>query len=139
MPKRPFPEATPETQEFWDGARRHELRIQRCRACGRAYFFPRPFCPHCSSHDVEWFTASGRATLHTYVISQRPAPGFQDWLPYVIAIVQLEEGPRMMSNVIGIEPVPENLPIDLPLEVTWEEQSDTIVLPLFRPRQDGAA
>lgn len=139
MPKRPLPEATPETQEFWDGARRHELRIQRCRACGRAYFFPRPFCPHCSSHDVEWFTASGRATLHTYVISQRPAPGFQDWLPYVIAIVQLEEGPRMMSNVIGVEPVPESLPIDLPLEVTWEEQSDTITLPLFRPRQDGAA
>ena len=133
MPKRSIPEATPETQEFWDGAKRGELRIQRCRACGRAYFFPRPFCPHCSSHDVEWFTASGRGTLHTYVINHRPAHGFQDWVPYVIAIVQLEEGPRMMTNIIDVEPTPEALPIDLPLEVTWEQQNDDITLPMFRP------
>ena len=134
MPKRPLPEATPETREFWDGAKRHELRIQRCRACGKAYFFPRPFCPNCSSRDVEWFTASGRGKLHTYVINQRPAMGFQDYVPYVIAIVELDEGPRMMSNIVGIDPSPENLPIDLALEVTWEQQSDEITLPLFRPR-----
>ena len=74
MPKRPLPEPTPETQEFWDGAKRGELRIQRCRACGKAYFFPRPFCPHCSSKDVEWFTASGRGKLYSYVINHRAAP-----------------------------------------------------------------
>lgn len=139
MPQRPIPEATPETQEFWDGARRHELRIQRCKGCGKAYFFPRPFCPRCSSRDVEWFTASGRAKLHTYVINHRPAPGFKDWTPYVIAIVELEEGPRMMSNVVGVEASPEHLPLDLPLEVTWERQSDEITLPLFRPRTGGAS
>jgi uncharacterized OB-fold protein len=133
MPKRPLPEATPETREFWEGAERGELRIQRCLACKKAYFFPRPFCPNCSSKDVEWFTASGKASLYSYVISYRPAYGFQDYVPYVIAVVQLEEGPRMMTNVVGIEPKPENLPIDLPLEVSWEKQDDNITLPLFRP------
>jgi uncharacterized OB-fold protein len=135
VPRRPIPEATPETAEFWAGARRGELRIQRCNACGRAFFFPRPFCPYCSSKDVAWFTASGRATLHTYVINYRPARGFEDAVPYVIAIVELEEGPRMMSNVIGVEPAPEHLPVGLPLEVTWEQQDETITLPLFRPRE----
>lgn len=133
MPKRPIPQATPETAEFWEGARRGELRIQRCRACGQAYFFPRPFCPNCSSKDVEWFTASGRGKLYSYVINYRPAYGFDDIAPYVIAVVQLDEGPRMMTNIVGVDPKPENLPIDLPVEVTWEQLDDKITLPLFRP------
>jgi uncharacterized OB-fold protein len=139
MPNRPLPEATPETREFWDGARRHELRIQRCRACGKAYFFPRPFCPHCSSKDVEWITASGRGRLHTYVINHRPAPGFHDFAPYVIAIVQLDEGPRLMTNIVGVEAAPEALPPDLAVEVAWERQDDDITLPLFRPAAGAAA
>jgi uncharacterized OB-fold protein len=138
MPDRPLPDPTPETREFWDGARRGELRIQRCRACNRAYFYPRPFCPHCSSRDVEWFTASGRGRLHTYVIAHRGPPGFRDATPYVIAVVELDEGPRMMSNVIGVEPTPEALPVDLRLEATFERQSDEITLPLFRPAGGGA-
>ena len=133
MPKRPIPEPTPETEEFWAGARRGELRIQRCNACGKAYFFPRPFCPRCSSRDVAWFTATGRGKLYSYVINHRPAYGFRDYAPYVIAVVQLDEGPRMMTNIIGVEPAPENLPIDLPVEVMWEKQDDTITLPIFRP------
>jgi uncharacterized OB-fold protein len=133
MPKRLIPEPTPETREFWEGAKRGELRIQRCRSCGKAYFFPRPFCPHCSSQDVEWFTASGRGRLYSYVINHRAAPGFQVWAPYVIAVIQLEEGPRMMTNIIGVEPLPENLPIDMPVEVSWEQQNDDISLPLFKP------
>ena len=133
MPERLVPEPTPETQEFWDGAKRGELRIQRCRACSRAYFYPRPLCPHCGSRDVEWFTASGKGKLYSYVINHRAPPGFRDAVPYVIAVVQLDEGPRMMSNVMGVEATPENLPPDLPLEVTWERLSDNISIPLFRP------
>ena len=133
MPKRPIPEPTPETDEFWAGARRGELRIQRCNTCGRAYFFPRPFCPFCSSKDVAWFTASGRGKLYSYVINHRAAYGFQGYAPYDIAVVQLDEGPRMMTNIVGVEPTPERLPIDLPVEVTWEKQDDTITLPIFRP------
>jgi uncharacterized OB-fold protein len=134
-----LPEPTPETREFWEGAQRGELRIQRCNACGRAYFFPRPFCPYCSSKDVEWFTASGRGKLYSYVINHRPAYGFQDWVPYVIAVVELEEGPRMMTNIIGVEPTPENLPVDMPVEVSFETQDDRITLPLFRPAARGNA
>jgi uncharacterized OB-fold protein len=67
------------------------------------------------------------------VISHRAAYGFQDWTPYVIAVVELDEGPRMMTNIIGVDPTPENLPIDMPVEVTFEQQSDDITLPLFKP------
>ena len=133
MPNRPVPRPTPETAEFWAGARRGELRIQRCRACGKAYFYPRPICPHCNSTDVDWFTASGRGRLYSYVINHRAPPNFRDIAPYVIAVVELEEGPRMMTNIVGVEPLPENLPIDLPVEVTFEQLNDDITLPLFRP------
>ncbi len=139
VPKRPLPEATPETREFWEGAKRGELRIQRCNACGKAYFFPRPFCPFCSSKDVAWFTASGRGKLYSYVINYRAAYGFQDYAPYVIAVVELEEGPRMMTNIIGVDPTPENLPIDLPVVVRFEKQDDDITLPLFRPAGGASA
>ena len=101
------------------------------------YFYPRPFCPHCSSRDVEWFTASGRGTLHTYVISHRAAPGFQDYVPYVIAIVELDEGPRMMTNIVGVDPQPQKLLIDMAVEVEWDQQNDDINLPLFRPVSSG--
>ena len=138
MPKRPLPEPAPETKEFWEGAKRHELRIQRCNSCGKAYFFPRPFCPNCSSKDVAWFTASGKGKLHTYVINHRAPPAFKDYAPYVIAIVELEVGPRMMTNIVGVEPLPERLPIDMPVEVTWEEHDGDIVLPLFRPANGNA-
>lgn len=133
MPNRPLPKPTPDSEEFWAGARRGELRIQRCLSCGKAYFYPRPFCPHCSSKDVEWFTASGRGRLYSYVIVHRAAPGFKDYTPYAIAVVELDEGPRMMTNITGVEITPENLPVDLPVEVSWERQSDEITLPLFRP------
>jgi uncharacterized OB-fold protein len=87
---------------------------------------------------VEWFDASGLGTLHTYVIAHRGAPGFDP--PYVIAVVELEEGPRMMSNIVDVEPVPEQLPAGMPLEVTWHDvdgegaDGDARSLPMFRPR-----
>ncbi len=128
---RPRPQPTPETAHFWEGARRGELRLQRCRACARAYFPPRPFCPVCASRDVEVFRASGRATLYSYVIHQRPGPGFEP--PYAIAVVELEEGPRMMTNIVGVPQTPEALVLDMPLEVSFEPLDDAIALPLFRP------
>lgn len=130
------PAPTPETQPFWDGARAGELRIQRCRTCGEAYFYPRPFCPGCAGDDVEWFTASGRATLASYVICERPAPGFEP--PYVIALVELAEGPRMMTSIVGVEPTPEALPLDLPLTVRFEERGD-LAVPVFAPATEAAA
>lgn len=134
--RRPLPKPTPETRHFWDGARRGELLLQRCDACAKPYFPPRPFCPHCASRSVHVFRASGRATLHSYVIHHRPAPGFEP--PYSIAVVELEEGPRMMTNVVEVEQTPEALQLDMPLEVTFQPLSDEIHLPLFRPAGAGS-
>ena len=133
---RPLPKPTPETQHFWDGARRGELLLQRCDACHSAYFPPRPFCPSCASRAVSVFRASGRATLYSYVISHRPAPGFTP--PYAIAVVELDEGPRMMTNIVGCPQTPEALVLDMPLEVVFEPIDERITLPLFRPAREAA-
>lgn len=133
MPPKPLPEATPETQEFWDGTKRHELRIQRCNDCNRGYFYPRPFCPRpgCHSRNVEWITASGKGKLATYVIAHRGHPAFE--APYVIAVVELDEGGQMMTNIIGLEdPTPDMLSIDAPVEVVFEDVNDQVTLPKFR-------
>jgi uncharacterized OB-fold protein len=131
---KPVPNPTPETQPFWDAAARGELSIQRCRPNGHHYFYPRPICPVCQTTDIEWITASGRATLYSYVINHRPAPGFEADAPYAIAVVALEEGPRMMTNIVGIESTPENLVLDMPLEVVFEPRGDYAV-PLFKPAE----
>jgi hypothetical protein len=136
MTQRPLPAITPETRHFWEGTRAGELRLQRCAACSHVYFPPRPFCPQCAAREVEVFRASGRATLYSYVIHHRPVPGFEP--PYSIAVVQLEEGPRMMSNIVEVEQTPQALVLDMPLEVTFEKLSDEISLPLFRPARGAA-
>jgi len=125
------PQPTPETQHFWDGTRQHELRLQRCDACGRIYFPPRPFCPACASRSVTVFAASGKAVLHSYVIHHRPVSGFTP--PYAIAVVELAEGPRMMTNIVDCAQTPEALQLDMPLEVVFEKLDDEITLALFRP------
>lgn len=131
-PGKAVPEPTPDTQPFWDGCAAGELRIQRCTGCGQAYFYPRPVCPSCGSARVEWFTASGRATLYSYVINHRPAPGFENEGPYAIAVVQLAEGPRMMTNLTGVPATPQDLELDMELEVTFEPRGE-VSLPLFKP------
>jgi len=129
--ERPLPKPTPETAHFWEGTRAGELRLQRCDACDHVYFPPRPFCPQCASRSVSVFAASGRATLESYVISHRPSRGFEP--PYAIALVTLEEGPRMMTNIVDCDQTPEALALDMPLSVAFAPQNDEITLPLFRP------
>lgn len=133
-PAKPVPEPTPETQPFWDGCARGELVIQRCRDCGKPYFYPRPVCPSCGSTDVEWFRASGRATLYSYVLNHRPGRGFEAEAPYAIAVVELAEGPRMMTNIVGVPNTPEDLVLDMELQVTFEQRGD-VAIPLFAPAQ----
>jgi len=134
-PAKAAPQPTPETEPFWTAAREGRLDLPKCDACGEAFFYPRLACPRCASTDVSWITASGRATLHSYVISHRPAPGFDG--PTVIAVVETEEGPRMMSNIVGVEPDPANLELDMPLQVDFEERGEWSV-PVFRPAGEGA-
>ena len=126
-----IPVPTPETRHFWDGCRDGKLILQRCGDTGRAYFPPRPFSPYTGSRNVSVFEASGRGTLYSYVINQRPAKGFD--APYAIAIVQLPEGVRMMTNIVDCEQTPEALELDMPLEVCFDKIDDDISLPLWRP------
>jgi len=131
-PSRPLPTPSPETQSFWDACKRHELRLPYCPTCAQFFFYPRQFCPRCFSWEIEWRACSGRGTVYTFAIQYRaPMPGFTP--PYVTAIVQLDEGPRLMTNLIGVEASPETVRCDMPVEVAWEDLSDEITLPLFRP------
>ena len=128
---RTLPQPTPETQGFWDGCRAGELRLQRCAHGHGAYFPPRPFCPVCGSRDIEAFKASGKATLYSYVIAHRPRPDMGT-APHSIAVVTLEEGPRLMTNIVECEQTPEALQLDMPLEVSFQTFGE-IALPMFKP------
>ena len=131
--RKQLPEPTPETAPYWEGAKAHELRIQYCTECKKHFFYPRIFCPTCMSDAVEWRKVSGKGTLLTYVLAARPAPGFEDELPYAIAIVKLDEGPHLMSNIVNTELTPANLPAGMALEVVFEDIDETITLPKFQP------
>jgi uncharacterized OB-fold protein len=121
-----------ETQPFWDAAKDERLLIKRCNACGEYHFYPRPFCPHCWSEDVEWFEASGRATLYTWsVVHRNDLPPFGDRIPYVAAIAELEEGPRMMTNVVDCEF--DALEMGMALEAVYYPTSEDVTIVQFRP------
>lgn len=126
----PVPDA--ETQPFWDGAADGRLLIRRCGACGEAHFYPRNFCPSCWSDDVTWVEASGRATLYTWsVVYSNDLPPFGERVPYVAAVVDLAEGPRMMTNVVDCEF--DRLAVGMDLAVTFEQRTEDVTLPVFRP------
>lgn len=130
MSDKPVPTIYPETQFYWDGAKEGKLMLQSCTDCDKPYFPPRPFCPLCGSRAVKAFEASGKGRLHSYVINHMPAPGYTP--PFTVAVVELEEGPRMMSNILECPPEPDALVLDMPLEVTFEVRGD-LNIPQFRP------
>jgi len=130
---KPLPKPTPDTQPFWDGVKRHQLLLPKCKACGQLHYFPRPFCPHCFSWDLDWIQCSGNGKLYSYVINHRPAPGFEEEAPYVIAVVELDEGPRMLSNLIDIEPTPEAVQVDMPVEILFQDVNEELSMFKFRP------
>ncbi|HEY1828412.1 MAG TPA: Zn-ribbon domain-containing OB-fold protein [Acidimicrobiales bacterium] len=124
----PTPEG--DTIEFWEAAKNERLLIKHCTSCGKFSYYPRPFCPHCWSEQVEWHEASGEGTLYTWsVIYNNDQPIFRDRVPYVAAIVDLAEGPRMVTNVIDC-PF-EELSIGMPLKVTYMPISDDYTIPVF--------
>src|SRR5262249_61660914 len=99
----PLPVPTPETNPFWDAARRHELTLPRCSPCGRFFFFPRAICPRCLSTEVEWQRVSGHGTLHTFTVVHRRAKGFPLGTASVTAVVEVAAGPRLRTNLVGAE------------------------------------
>jgi uncharacterized OB-fold protein len=130
MSTKPVPTPTPETRTFWDKTREHELWLPKCVDSGKVFFPPRPFSPF-TGGAVTWERASGKAKLASFVIVHRPSPGYEADAPYVIALAELEEGPRMMTNLPGAPADPAALRIGAPLTVTFEERGD-MVIPQFR-------
>ncbi|MEU5093981.1 Zn-ribbon domain-containing OB-fold protein [Streptomyces sp. NPDC020996] len=127
------PEADPFTRAYWDAAAEGRLLIRRCGACGRAHHYPREFCPHCWSEDVTWERASGHAALYTWsVVHRNDLPPFRDRTPYVAAVVDLAEGPRMMTEVVGC--AADGLRAGLELAAVFRDG-----VPVFRPRGAAAA
>jgi uncharacterized OB-fold protein len=131
-PRFDLPTVEDETRPFWDAAAEGTLLIQRCGACDEWQYYPRPFCKRCWSEDVAWVEASGKGTVYTFSIVRRnDMPPFPDRVPYVPAIIELEEGPRMMSEVVGLEP--EQVQIGQAVVVDFAAMDDELKRPVFRP------
>jgi uncharacterized OB-fold protein len=127
-----LPRVDEESRGWFEGLARRELWIQRCGACGALRFPPRALCPACLGGDVAWVRASGRGTVYTFTVTrQNHAPGFREEVPYVLAVVELAEGIRMMTNVVGC--APETVRVGMTVEVVFDEAAPGVVLPKFRP------
>ena len=129
----PLPDVTPEDRPFWEAARDHRFILPRCRECSHVWFPPYLSCTRCMSLDREWVEASGRGTIWGYTLMGQPyVPGYRDELPYNVVLVQLEEGPMVYSNLVGV-PNDEIRP-DIPVEAVFDDVTETVTLIRFRPR-----
>jgi uncharacterized OB-fold protein len=129
--KKPLPIITDDNRPYWEYIRKHELRMQKCTQCGFIRFPVSIVCPKCHAMDAEWVKLSGKGIIYSYVIYRIAYhPAYQNDIPYVVAIIQLEEGPRMESNITGCRM--EDVKINLPVEVIFEDVTDTVTLPKFQ-------
>ncbi len=129
-----LPSPSPETRFFWEACKRHELWLPYCRHCQRFFWYPRDFCPRCFQWEVEWRRASGRGKVYTFAIHYRAFdPRWEPDIPYVTAIVELEEGVRLYTVLVDVEPDPAKVHCDMPVEVVFDDVSEEIALPKFRP------
>ena len=130
--KRPVPRVDEESRPYWEACARHELYIQKCKNCGTVFYYPRGFCPEDLSADFEWVKCSGRGKVYTYTVTrQNQSSGFRDKVPYVMAYVELEEGIRMLTNIVDCDP--KDVAVGMSVEVTFEDVTPDISIPLFRP------
>jgi len=128
------PPVVGEEAEWFDHCREERLMIQRCASCGRHQFPPRSVCIECLEEEPEWVEAAGTGTVFTYTVQHREPPGFADQAPYAIAIIELSEGPRMLSRVTG---KPDDVEIGMEVEVAWATAAPELQVPVFVPT--GAA
>jgi uncharacterized protein len=134
--KRPqprFPE--PDTQPFWEATKRHELMYQMCNACHAVIFYPRRHCTHCGSGDVARHVSKGQGTVYTFsVIMQSRHPAFAELGPYAVAYVDLDEGFRMMTNIVGVKDPTKDVQCGMRVKLRWEDQGEgELSLPTFEP------
>jgi uncharacterized protein len=132
MAQIPLPRPYQDTAPYWEAAKAHRLVLQQCTDCGEHQFYPRGVCSHCLSSSVQWRDASGRGTVYSFTVNHRaPHPGYRDQVPFVLAIIELAEGPRMMSHVVDCDP--ESVTIGMAVTVTFDDVTAEITLPKFRP------
>jgi len=130
--QKPIPTITPDMQPFFDAAKRHELVVQRCMQCGTHRFPAREICSSCLSRDVQWVRVAGTGHIFSYnVMHQVYHPGFADEVPYAVVVVQLDEGARMISSLVGV--APHDITIGMPVRVTFDDVTESVTLPKFVP------
>jgi uncharacterized OB-fold protein len=131
-PQKPLPRPSPESVPYWDAAAKHRLEIPRCNACGNYWFPPSASCPHCLSTDFAWTQVSGRGKVFSFVVFHRVYhPAWEGDVPYVVALIELEEGPRLLSNVVGI-PV-DQVRCEMPVKVVFDDVANGVAVPKFTP------
>lgn len=130
--QKPLPQTNADNKPFWDGCRQHQLRFQKCENCGHVRWPPAVICPICHSSEMKWIVAGGKGKVYSFAICHQAFhEAFVNDLPYLIAIVQLEEGPHMLTNIVGC--IPKDVHCDMPVEVIWDDITDEFSLPKFKP------
>ncbi len=127
----PAPAVNPETREFWAATADGRLLLKRCQDCGAVIWYPRGICPGCASLRTEWFEAAGRGSIYSYTVNHRGEGAYQGSPPFVLAYVELDEGPRIMTNIVGADPA--TIGVGLPVEVVFHDTGDGTALPRFQP------
>jgi uncharacterized OB-fold protein len=129
---KPLPHIDEESRPWWEAVQRHELYVQKCRDCGDLRFHPRALCTNCLSSNTEWVKCKGTGNIYTFTVTnQNQASGFRDSLPYVLAWVQLDEGLKLMTNIVDCPP--EQVKIDMPVEAVFDDVTPEVTLVKFRP------
>jgi hypothetical protein len=129
-----LPNINGDNKEFWTGCKAHELRFQKCKTCGHVRWPTSFVCPMCHSRETEWIVSRGKGKVYTFIVYHVAYhPGFENDLPYVVADVELEEGPRLVTNIVGCRP--GEVRCEMLVEVAWEDITEEFSLPKFKPYQ----
>lgn len=132
MYKKPLPKLTDVSEKYWRSARNHEFLLQKCENCGETIYYPRMVCPKCLSSHLGWIRASGRGTVYSYsIVNRPPSKEFSEDVPYILALVELAEGPKMITNIVNCEP--GKVEIGMKVEVVFDDVTEDISLPKFKP------
>lgn len=129
----PAPPVNPETEPFWEATAEGRLLLKRCSDCGKAFHYPRARCPACDSPDTEWFEASGRGSVYSYTVTRQTGGEYADATPYVLAYVELDEGPRIMTNVVDCDV--DEVSIGQDVRVVFHDTGEGNALPRFTPAE----
>lgn len=137
---RPLPRITEDSEPYWRSAREHATRIQRCTSCATHRFYPSRICHRCGGADTEWVPIGGQGTVYSYTVVERAGVGaFAERMPFTIVLVTLDEGPTMMANLLDAtgDDVVEGVSIGMRVQMSYEDVTDDVTLPVFTPLQDS--